>query len=111
MEWINQEIIDCYECYIYENQWCIHYEICSHHCQMFRNDLNKIKSMEWISVEDSLPEKDENVLVVPRCGPICIACIVGLNSSGNPEWFATDGACVFSGVIYWMPLPKVPDEM
>lgn len=65
---------------------------------------------EWISVEEKLPEKGENVLVY------AIAKYIGDTKIGidkleegerRPVWFYTHG---WFEVTHWMPLPEPPGE-
>lgn len=65
---------------------------------------------EWLSVEERLPEKGENVLVY------AIAKYIGDTKIGidkleegerRPVWFYTHG---WFEVTHWMPLPEAPDS-
>lgn len=65
--------------------------------------------MEWISVEDKLPEYGNAVLVYTSSG-ICIAHICGKTITGDkPTWIETNGDYDFWNVTHWMPLPEPPD--
>lgn len=71
--------------------------------------------MEWISIEDGLPEIDENVLIYGESiGIICSFYIKDKNDKLK-IWYVYDGgesnmAIPFSRVTHWMPLPELPKE-
>jgi len=63
--------------------------------------------MEWISVNDKMPNIDQRVLVFDKNGV----------HGGNPldiEYLLCDGSWsdqgLFSGITHWMPLPDEPKE-
>lgn len=72
--------------------------------------------MEWISVEDSLPEiRDDSVLAYFSNGAIDMVHIednfkditAGLNEDGSQKytkWY------ISQGITHWMPLPEPPQE-
>jgi hypothetical protein len=68
--------------------------------------------MEWIKIEDRIPEKLQRVLVTCNCGskeaPYFIVTIgVCVNHDGKLEWSDEDIEYDLMGdVVAWMPLPK-----
>lgn len=65
------------------------------------------ESMQWISVEDRLPEAQETVLVSSCLGDDGDYCVTGCYHSGNYGWIGEDGHSLFGGT-HWMPLPAPP---
>ena len=67
---------------------------------------------EWISVEDSLPEKNANVLlnVVARRRGKPFSCIgfYSVEPDDEPCFILDDNFTILKGVTHWMPLPKPP---
>ncbi len=78
--------------------------------------------MKWISVENELPEDDEDVLVYHSLDDhITVGCFEKDNVS---YYIESDGSKVYTdngweteipwapkgGVTHWMPLPKPPEE-
>jgi hypothetical protein len=59
---------------------------------------------EWISVEDSLPDKHRCVLVHLRCGTI----MIGVHNGRN--WWDDLAIVNNDNVTHWMPLPEPPEE-
>lgn len=65
--------------------------------------------MKWHSVENALPDKDQNVLVY-RVGHIGDLMSV-YTYMGNNEWENGYGYWTRTedeGITHWMPLPKAP---
>lgn len=60
--------------------------------------------MEWISVNDRLPERNEYVLVsTPYCKYICdVALFNGV------AWYSCEKSDYMFNIVYWMPLPEPP---
>ena len=67
---------------------------------------------QWISVKDSPPKENVEVLIAFPCN-MC----VGFLEDGM--WYVNSGDCWFTGVneddgdalpLYWMPLPEAPKE-
>lgn len=122
MEWINQEIKDCISCYVHEEQWNMHYDICSQHSQMFRNDLNNLNKQKWISVKDQLPNVDysnkkTSIRVLATDGNQIFYSVFHhlIKSEGIFGIFHTFcNDCLHGEIIknitHWMPLPKPPDH-
>lgn len=69
--------------------------------------------MEWISVEDRLPDQPEEITAVERywcaleCG-LCELVNFAHTTSGCHEFIWNDYIC--SKITHWMPLPKPPGE-
>lgn len=57
---------------------------------------------KWISVEDRLPEDDQDVLICVRGQTIDTGYYY------HEYWVAY--ACMSSDVTHWMPLPELPDK-
>ena len=72
---------------------------------MNRTTLKENK-MEWISVKDRLPDKENEVLVFEFRGDVSMAYISGY------EWrnFESDFKMDSSYITHWMPLPEPPKE-
>ena len=63
---------------------------------------------KWISVEDRLPEDDQDVLVCVNKNTIDTGyCSFGYDPSVR-NWYAY--ASVSNNVTHWMPLPEPPKE-
>ena len=60
---------------------------------------------EWISVEDSLPNRQVNVLVASKHNFVCIASLT--NNHKNNKFYDGDSLAINS-ITHWMPLPKPP---
>lgn len=60
--------------------------------------------MEWISVNDRLPEPGEDVLVCNHWGDIDTD-MVWINPDGKTEFYFDK-----TNVTHWMPLPEPPKE-
>lgn len=62
------------------------------------------QKQEWISVDERLPETNEEVLVYSSVGKIYTACYIRVD--GIEFWFENiDG---FREITHWMPLPEAP---
>lgn len=86
----------------------------SHYCKVERNDdtIEAIRQLEarvpsWISVEESLPERYEHVLVTTRFTdegePDLEIAYLSLN-----RWTKEEGH-LYGRVTHWMPLPEPPE--
>lgn len=76
---------------------CLHFRACNIHseyvpspCYLYENKKG-YRKQEWISVEERLPDRDTQVLVVYDDGFMMI-----------------DHMPIDDGVPYWMPLPMPP---
>jgi len=73
-----------------------------------------LKAPEWISVEDSLPKKNANVLlnVVARRRGKPFSCIgfYSVEPDDEPCFILDDNFTILKGVTHWMPLPDAPQE-
>lgn len=56
---------------------------------------------EWVSVDDKLPDEDENVLAGNY--PFGIIHINRLIDKKNSKW-------LYGSITHWMPLPEPPKE-
>ena len=59
----------------------------------------------WVSVEDSLPNRQVNVLVASKHNFVCIASLT--NNHKNNKFYDGD-SFVINSITHWMPLPKPP---
>ena len=59
----------------------------------------------WISVKDSLPNRQVNVLVASKHNFVCIASLT--NNHKNNKFYDGDSLAINS-ITHWMPLPKPP---
>ena len=66
----------------------------------------KENKMEWISVKDRLPEKEDDVLAYEFRGDVSIAYISGYEWRNLESGYVMDA----SYVTHWMPLPEPPKE-
>lgn len=57
--------------------------------------------MEWISVNDRLPEEYKDVLTVFECGTYCVDYI-----DNEQRWYYSFPLIPFA----WMPLPEKPKQ-
>ena len=60
---------------------------------------------EWISVEDELPGKLEDVLAITDFGAIVVATMVS-----ERLWLTSWAGHPVGEITYWMPLPEPPKE-
>lgn len=66
--------------------------------------------MDWISVEDRLPENGELVLVAHKSGISIARCNV-FKPNGKAYWTGYRGRShSLATVTYWMPLPECPKK-
>ncbi len=68
--------------------------------------------MNWISVEDELPEFKKNVLCYlgkgePRMMKLMVVAQYEKDKKPQNEWTAVDGFNA-TFVTHWMPLPELP---
>ncbi len=69
--------------------------------------------MEWISVEDNLPQQFEEVLFLDELGYIYIGHMYSERSCECPftyVWIAYNNAKEIDNVKYWMKSPRRPEE-
>lgn len=59
---------------------------------------------EWISVNDRLPELEETVLVLDRCGNKMVRTLRRLSSEKEPS-FRPDWLVPQKHITHWMPIP------
>jgi hypothetical protein len=63
--------------------------------------------MKWTSVDEGLPERDGNYLVV--LGDYNIVQIRRFDEEGQQWWLSLRNVCAKeTDVTYWMPLPALP---
>ena len=65
--------------------------------------------MEWISIEDYLPQVEEEVLACDKWD----VYVAKLDSYGYGGWQELTGTGAFIGiskVTHWMPLPELPSK-
>lgn len=65
------------------------------------------KQPQWISVEDSLPNRQVNVLVASKHNFVCIASLT--NNHKNNKFYDGDSLAINS-ITHWMPLPEPPTK-
>ena len=82
---------------------------------MWKKAINFTKAQavpEWISVEDSLPKKNANVLlnVVARRRGKPFSCIgfYSVEPDDEPCFILDDNFTILKGVTHWMQLPQAP---
>lgn len=64
--------------------------------------------MEWISVEDKLPDHGQKVICFGRQWDVNFA-VFQVGWGGEPEFTNVKPGCFDNpGVTYWMPLPDPP---
>jgi hypothetical protein len=67
--------------------------------------------MEWISVNDRLPEEDEDVLVMTAEGKFASGGMHVASLDEDGVWYPSHGdGWEFPDVTHWMPLPKPPES-
>ena len=69
--------------------------------------------MEWIRVEDELPETDVDVLVMfGKNEPPCQGVMMGHRSYRSRDWVIRNsyGSTTTTKITHWMPLPDPPKE-
>jgi len=67
------------------------------------------QQMQWVNVNDLLPDKDDDVLV--WVGTTSVRACIGKTPYGR-AWYLVDKNCYlnFWNVTHWMPLPPNPNE-
>ena len=79
----------------YKGETLMNYEV----ADMIEDCIDNAPAVEWISVEERLPEKDGLYIIVGRSGtPHAAHYYTGKNGFSNP--YAT----------HWMPMPEPPKE-
>lgn len=67
---------------------------------------------EWISVDDGMPRKFQNVLLnlIIRKGGKPIICIgfYSIEPEETPCFILDDKSTILKGVTHWQPLPEPP---
>ena len=74
--------------------------------QELSEQLIESNQSKWISVEDRLPEKNEDVLTFDSEGYIDV-CVYEFREDGN-VFMVTDTCSVLKNVTHWQPLPQPP---
>ena len=75
-------------------------------CNLYRDALAYITQIEarvpkWISVEDRLPEDDDDVLIFSNERVIFVGCYK------NGQWISYSLYAIYGNVVtHWMPLPS-----
>lgn len=75
-------------------------------CNLYRDALAYITQLEarvpkWISVEDRLPEDDDDVLIFSNERVIFVGCYK------NGQWISYSLYAIYGNVVtHWMPLPS-----
>ena len=64
--------------------------------------------MEWISVQDKLPEYYTDVAVIVRDGDASWYMVAYLGIGGI--WVLEGGRRIIGVVTHWLPLPPMPKE-
>lgn len=64
-----------------------------------------IDSGGWISVDDELPQENQEVLAVLKLSRLCV--IVFLK---NGDWYTDNDEKLIDGIAYWQPMPQPPKE-
>ena len=60
---------------------------------------------KWISVEDRLPSREDQVQVSDGIG-VCVACY----EPDDENWYYGDAPELINAVTHWMPLSEPPKE-
>lgn len=68
---------------------------------------NYALSHQWVSVEDALPEDDEDVVLVYAYDPLSGSPYFDL-ATLDGEWYSTSGAAI--EVIKWTSIPPLPSR-
>ena len=69
--------------------------------------------MEWISVEERLPEENGHYLVYEVCAHGGMVSLFEQHLNGRAIWYKYDseyGDFEVTGVTHWMPLPPPPEQ-
>ena len=71
-----------------------------------------IPAAQWISVEETLPEEQKEVLIyLPEYDSVEMAALFTIPSMNLREWAQNEDAYMLNEVSYWMPLPEPPKEV
>ena len=68
------------------------------------------KDLGWHSVEESLPEIDEEVIVLADALDLGMVYRIAFGHIVNKEYCQDYNGWNIPGVKFWMPMPKIPDE-
>jgi len=66
--------------------------------------------MEWISVEDRLPEAAQQVAVLRINKTWDRGEYAPLYFAGSPAWYLPEGPLPSDSVTHWMPIPEPPTD-
>ena len=72
--------------------------------------VGTMAGMEWISVNERLPEEDEDVLVMTAEGKFASGGMHVASLDEDGVWYPSHGdGWEFPDVTHWMPLPEPPE--
>ena len=104
-------------CEILDPEHREHYESIEPVNEACRMAVKALRAQQWISVEDRLPEEDDNYIVT-ACDEGCSAgegiwysTVVVVAEYYKASWTWYDGGSEYSleGIVtHWMPLPEPP---
>lgn len=69
-------------------------------------------SHQWVSVEEELPENDEDVLVALIHGimrPFMTVAWCSEANNGTRQWYSIDDNLDLDLIRFWMPIPPLPE--
>lgn len=113
IEKLEQEVKRLIELKAQEKPHSLGYVFLGHHIAATVNAINIVKQhSDWISVDERLPEDDENVLVYSGDKEMFIAWCGVLGRTWRDSFRdAPYDELVGISITHWMPLPPPPSEV
>jgi hypothetical protein len=85
---------------------CESHDMCSR-CELTLRRDGALRTDKWISVEERLPDTQQEVLTYSECNGVRSACLIGAKDDIK-MWYLYKSDKLSISVTHWMPLPEAP---